>query len=101
MAKHVIKMSLSVSSVKAAQKALEDYKKDLENKCLLLTKRLAKKGVEIAKAQIIGLDAVFTEELLESIHSEDKGGNVWAVVAGTNHAMFVEFGTGQEGMTSP
>ena len=101
MAKHVIKMSLSVSSVKAAQKALEDYKKDLENKCLLLTKRLAEKGVEIAKAQIVGLDAVFTEELLESIHSEDKGGNVWAVVAGTNHAMFVEFGTGQEGMTSP
>ena len=61
MAKHVIKMSLSVSSVKAAQKALEDYKKDLENKCLLLTKRLAEKGVEIAKAQIVGLDAVFTE----------------------------------------
>ena len=48
MAKHVIKMSLSVSSVKAAQKALEDYKKDLENKCLLLTKKLAEKGVEIA-----------------------------------------------------
>lgn len=101
MAKHVIKLSLSVSSAKAAQKALEEYKNDLAKKCLLLSQKLTEKGVDIAKAQLVGMDAVFTGELMDSIHSEDKGNGIWAVVAGTNHALFVEFGTGQIGESSP
>lgn len=101
MAGHTITFNLSVSSVRAAIKDLEDYKKDLANKCNMLSQRLAEKGVEIAKAEIVDLDAVFTSELLNSIHSEDKGDGVWAVVAGTDHALFVEFGTGQVGQQSP
>ncbi len=101
MTGHTITFNLSVSSVRAAIKDLEDYKKDLANKCNMLSQRLAEKGVEIAKAEIVDLDAVFTSELLNSIHSEDKGDGVWAVVAGTDHALFVEFGTGQVGQQSP
>lgn len=55
--------------------------------------------------QIADLDAIFTSELLQSINSEYvgsvKGGGVWAVVAGTDHAAFVEFGTGVVGKQSP
>ena len=101
MTGHTIAFSLSASSVKAAIRALEDYKKDLTNKCTLLSQKLAEKGVEIAKAEIISLDAVFTSELLESIHSEERGSGVWAVIAGTSHCTFVEFGTGQVGQSSP
>ena len=101
MTGHTIAFSLSTSSVKAAIRALEDYKKDLTNKCTLLSQKLAEKGVEIAKAEIISLDAGFTSELLESIHSEERGSGVWAVIVGTSHCAFVEFGTGQVGQSSP
>lgn len=84
-------------SIQAAVKALRDYENSLEYKCRLLAETLAEKGVEIARVQIADLDAIFTSELLQSIHSEyvgsAKGGGVWAVVAGTDHALFVEFGT--------
>ena len=58
MTGHTITFNLSVSSVKAAIKDLEDYKKDLANKCNMLSQKLAEKGVEIAKAEIISLDAL-------------------------------------------
>lgn len=84
-------------SIQAAVKALRDYENSLEYKCRLLEETLAEKGVEIARVQIVDLDAIFTSELLQSIHAEYvgsvKGGGVWSVVAGTDHALFVEFGT--------
>ena len=92
-------------SIQAAVKALKDYENSLEYKCRLLAEALAENGVEIARVQIADLDAVFTSELLQSIHSEYvgsvNGGGVWAVVAGTDHAAFVEFGTGVVGKQSP
>ena len=92
-------------SIQAAVNALRDYENSLEYKCRLLAETLAEKGVEIARMQIVDLDAIFTSELLQSIHSEYigsvKGGGVWAVVAGTDHAAFVEFGTGVVGKQSP
>lgn len=100
MAKHTIEFKLSLSSVERAVSALEDYKNSLSEKCRLLSEKLAEKGVEIAKNEIVSLDAVFTSELLESIHSEDRGDGSWLVIAGTDHAAFVEFGTGQVGLNS-
>ena len=94
----------ATKSIQAAVKALKDYENSLEYKCSLLAETLAEKGVEIARVQIADLDAIFTSELLQSIHAEYvgsvKGGGVWAVVAGTDHALFVEFGTGIVGKQS-
>ena len=77
-------------SIQAAGKALKDYENSLTYKCRLLAETLAEKGIEIARVQIADLDAIFTSELLQSIHAEYvgsvKGGGVWAVVAGTDHA---------------
>ena len=87
----------SDKSIQNAIKALRDYENSLTYKCRLLAERLAENGVEIARVQIADLDAIFTSELIQSIHSEYvgsvKGGGIWAVVAGTDHAAFVEFGT--------
>ena len=98
MGKKVITMSLSEKSIQNAIRELRAYKNSLTYKCQLLAEKLAEKGVEIARVQIADLDAIFTSELISSIHSEykgsTKGGGIWAVVAGTDHAMFVEFGTG-------
>jgi len=96
---------LSQSSIQNAIKQLRAYQDSLTYKCQMVAQKLAEKGVEIARVQIADLDAVFTSELLSSIHYEyegiTKGDGVWAVVAGTDHAMFVEFGTGIVGQEHP
>ena len=70
-----------------------------------MAKRLSELGVDIAQVQIADLDAIFTGELIASIHSEYKDstkyGAIFAVVADSSHAVFVEFGTGQRGKDKP
>ena len=105
MAKTISVDILSAKSIKAAIKEIEKYRDGLEYKARLLAEKLAERGVEIARVQIADLDAIFTRELLESIHNEYvesfKGGAIFAVVAGTDHALMVEFGTGQMGKDTP
>lgn len=106
MKKHnKIKINLSEKSVKDAIREIEEYKKDLAAKSQEIAQRLAEEGVQIACANITSLDAVFTGELLSSIHEEcvddSEERSVWAVVADSDHAMFVEFGTGIVGASSP
>ena len=96
---------LSVKSIQNLQKDLEKYKEELMTKTTNFASRLAERGVEIAKINIVDLDAVFTGELLESIRRDRKmeGGKydaVFVVVADSAHAMFVEFGTGYKGLNS-
>ena len=100
-----ITINLSQKSIQDAIRQIKAYQNELTYKCKLLAEKLAEKGVEIARLQLADLDAVFTSELLSSIHSEyegsTKGGGVWAVVAGTDHALMVEFGTGIVGQEHP
>lgn len=100
-----ITITLSQKSVQDAISQIKAYQNDLTYKCQLLAEKLAEKGVEIARLQLADLDAIFTTELISSVHAEYKGsikgGGIWAVVAGTDHAMFVEFGTGIVGKRSP
>lgn len=100
-----ITITLSKKSIQDAISQVKAYQNDLTYKCQLLTEKLAEKGVEIARLQLADLDAIFTTELISSVHAEYKGsvkgGGIWAVVAGTDHAMFVEFGTGIVGKRSP
>lgn len=100
-----ITITLSQKSIQDAISQIKAYQNDLTYKCQALAEKLAEKGVEIARLQLADLDAVFTTELISSIHAEYKGsvkgGGIWAVVAGTDHAMFVEFGTGIVGKRSP
>lgn len=106
MAKRVFNVDcLSVSSIRQLQKDLEKYRDSLEYKAALLAEKLAERGVEIARVQVSSLDAVFTGELLSSIHSEykgsQKGGAIFAVVADSDHAIYVEMGTGIIGAQNP
>ncbi len=105
MAKKVIKGDLSVSGIRKIQEELERYRDGLTIKCRNLAETLAERGVEIARVQIADLDAIFTGELIQSIHSEyvtsQKGGAIFAVVADSLHAVFVEFGTGSKGEDKP
>lgn len=87
----------SDKSIQKAINALRDYENSLTYKCRLLAEKLAEKGVEVARIQLTSLDAIFTGDLMRSIHAEHigniKGGGIWAVVADHESAVFVEFGT--------
>lgn len=87
----------SNKSIQNAIKALRDYENSLTYKCQLLAEKLAEKGVEAARMHVTGLDAIFTGDLMRSIHAEyignDNGSEIWAVIADDESAAFVEFGT--------
>ena len=105
MANKTFKADLSISSIRQLQKDLIRYQEYLTNKATQLAKRLSELGVDIAQVQIADLDAIFTGELIASIHSEYKDstkyGAIFAVVADSSHACFVEFGSGQRGKDTP
>ncbi len=105
MVKKTLKADLSISSIRNLQKELEKYHDSLTYKARLLAEKLSERGVEIARVQIADLDAIFTGELIASIHSKYKDstkyGAIFAVVADSSHAVFVEFGTGQRGEDKP
>lgn len=97
MAKKILKSGLSVSGIRQLQKDLKRYQEHLTNKAAQFAKRLSEKGVDIAQIEIADFDAIFTGELIASIHSKfidsTKNGAIFAVVADSSHAVFVEFGT--------
>lgn len=105
MAKRVFKADLSVSSIRNLQKQLQDYQKDLVRKCEEFVRRLAERGVDIAKMKITDYDAIYTGELLASINAEQgaviQNGARWIVYTNCPWAKFVEFGTGIVGKNSP
>ena len=106
MGKKKFKTDLSTDGIERLIQDLLNYKNnELQQKVDLLARTLAEKGVKIAKANITKLDAIFTGELLSSVHLEqgNSGGGktVFFVVADSEHAAFVEFGTGQLGKEAP
>lgn len=102
MAKKVFESDLSVKGLENLKKELLNYKNNtLQQKIDLLAKTLAEKGVKIAQANISSLDAIFTGELINSVHTRKGSGSkmtaIFYIVADSKHAAFVEFGTGQLG----
>lgn len=96
---------LSVSSMEQLKKDLQAYQNDLQKKLVLVCQKLSELGVEVAKASVVNLDAVFTGELYNSISYEQKSASkdkvIFAVVANNSHALYVEMGTGIVGAESP
>lgn len=103
MGKHKFETELSVKGIKQLKKDLLNYKNNiLQQKVQVLASTLAEKGVVISKANVTRLDAIFTGELLNSIHTQNGGGTkgtaIFYVVVDSRHAAYVEFGTGQLGL---
>lgn len=106
MAKRTLKTDLSTKGIEQLKRELLNYKDNiLQQRVDLLAMRLAEKGVDIAQINVAKLGAVFTGELISSIHTQyggsTKGTAIFYVVADSSHAVFVEFGTGQIGQEAP
>ena len=101
MSKKII-FGLSTKEINRAIRELEQYKKELNQKISLLIEALTDRGVEIAKAQIRELGAVYTGELEESVTGYfNPTVQVGVIRAGAPYAIYVEFGTGVVGAGSP
>lgn len=90
----------SPASIDNAIAQLNLYNRQFDAKVAEFTRKLALKGVEIAKEKIKTVDAVFTGELLSNIRAEERKG-CYLIISDTDHTAFVEFGTGQLGMVKP
>lgn len=96
-----VKVDFSVQGLNSLKQYLLDYKQELQHKVDLLALSLAEKGVSVAQVNVARLDAIFTGELISSIKTEfgssGDGVAIFYIVADSEHAAFVEFGTGQLG----
>lgn len=96
-----LQMKLTTKSIQDVIDELEKYKSSLDDKCNEIARQLAIRGAEMARAQIIDVDAVFSGELLNSIKVDKGSDGVFFIVADSEHAAFVEFGTGYKGEDKP
>jgi hypothetical protein len=97
-----IDMDLSAQSINRAIREIQAFRDELRRKCLELVRVLAQEGVEIAKMQVISMEAVDTAELEHSIDAvffpNERCGVVYA---GAPYAVYVEYGTGVVGAANP
>ena len=97
-----ISMDLTFASINRAIVEVNRFKRELERMCEDLARNLTKEGIEIAKMQVVSMDAWFTGELEDSIKgvyfAEEHCGVIYTDCP---HALFVEYGTGIVGADNP
>ena len=102
MSKTVIRFSLNPNDIDRAIQEVEKFKQDFQTKCNLLVQALTEYGLEVARVQVVQLDAWYTGELLSSIDGYfSPTFGVGIIKAGAYYAAYVEFGTGVVGSSSP
>lgn len=92
------KIKVTLGNIDKAIEELERYEKQVQKNIEDFIKKLLEEGVDIAKAQIIQLDAVETGEVRDSLkYTLYKEGRNGIIFTDNSHACYVEFGTGVRG----
>ncbi len=107
--KKQITITLDPKSVDEAIKELERYKAELKEKCTRLTQLLIEKGIENVEYIILNTSYLDTGELLSglrrdaaaAISTTATGKIVGYISVSSDYAVYVEFGTGVIGSSSP
>lgn len=96
---------LDEKEIERVLKTIADVKEDIESKNELFCKKLAERGVSIAKAEIADMSAIDSGVLQASINFKRgdvvKDGCTYYVYTDCEYAKFIEFGTGIVGAQSP
>ena len=97
-----IQVRLDPKSIQSAIDAINEYRADVERKARLLVERLTDYGADIARVKITGFGAIDNGDLLGGVDGYFSPTlNVGFVKVTSDHAAFVEFGTGVVGQASP
>lgn len=91
-----INIRLSSDSIEKAIKEIEQYQKDLENKCSLFVKELSQKGYAIANAKIASVNIRHLDKFEVAPLDVSTNGFVSKCVLklSGSEALFLEFGSG-------
>ena len=90
------------NGIKNAIKDLQKYKKKVETNARLLVERLTDEGAEIVRIKIVNMGAYYSGELLSGVDGYYSPSlNAGFVKVTSDHAAFVEFGTGVVGKNNP
>lgn len=108
MAVKRIKFGLSTASVQRAINEINAYKKWTQERCDELALELAKRGTFLIRMKIAQYDAIDTGAMISAVtYPERLGPGLYRISLfvdngnGDNYALFVEYGTGLPGATSP
>lgn len=98
--------TLDLKSINTLIKDITYYKdKVLPARCKAFVNELANRGVEIARLQVWDYNAIFTSEVLESISQYEAFAKddvvKYIIKADSEHAIYVEMGTGIVGAEQP
>jgi len=96
---------LSASGFRRLANEIKEYRQDLDIRCEMFVAKLAMRGVEIAKIEIVSFDAIYTGELIDSISFEQgdvvSNGATYLIYTNCGWAAFNEFGVGILGSERP
>lgn len=93
-----ITVRLDPNSIADAIKELEEYKKEAERRARLLVQTLTNLGADTARVKIVEMGAYYSGELLSGVDGYYSPIlNAGFVKVSSDHAAFVEFGTGVVG----
>lgn len=97
-----IKVGLDPKSIESAIKEIKKHRGGLKDKVAALIEILTEGGVEIAKAEIRQMGAIYTGELEESITGYFSPAlGVGIIKTDCPYAVYVEYGTGVVGKENP
>jgi len=97
-----IEMDLSSESITQAIREVGLFQQQLRAGMNALVAELVKQGTEVAKMQVVSMDAVDTGDLEKSIYGYFSAGErIGYIFAPTPYAFYVEYGTGNAAMSSP
>lgn len=93
---------LDPKSIDKAIKAINKYKQEVEQKAVALAQRLTDLGADIVRMKIVEMGAYATGELLSGVDGYFSPTlNAGFIRVTSDHAAFVEFGTGVVGQQNP
>lgn len=97
-----INMTLDKKSIEDAIKAVRQFREDLRTAMDKLVKDLAKKGCDVARANILLCDAIETGRLMDSVRYDPNVTEGLArIMVTSEYAIYVEYGTGIVGRDAP
>lgn len=97
-----IQVRLDPQSIDKAIKDLIKFQKEIEEKIRQLIQRLVELGANVARVKIVEMGAYYSGELLSGVGGYYSPSlNAGWVKVTSDHAAFVEFGTGVVGQSNP